>query len=177
VFLSLLALSSSRALLPRSHVLSAVSFLLLVRAHLPLSSTRSGCTMAPSRSIASRLLIASRRAPPPSLYAVQHCRNQSTNHLGERFRCMSLTSGCIVMSESFVLVIEWQYVANCGKNRRTQYDDDADDDVEMLSFFVTHTHLTSLTLSISPLSLSLSLCVCVCVCHFLTCSATPNSQS
>ena len=41
---------------------------------------------------------------------------------------MSLTSECIVVSESFVLVIEWQYVANCERNRRAKYDDDADDD-------------------------------------------------
>jgi len=76
VFLSLLALRSSHAPLPCSHVPSAAisSFSLLVRAHQPLLSASPGCTTAPSRPDASRLLIASRRAP---LY-VPHFRHQSS---------------------------------------------------------------------------------------------------
>ena len=42
-----------------------------------LLSASPGCTTPPSRPVASRLLIASRRAPPPPLY-VPHFRHQSS---------------------------------------------------------------------------------------------------
>jgi len=56
--------------------------------HRLLSSASPGCTTAPSRSVASRLLIASRRAP---LYA-PHFRHQSINQ--SSWRCKSLTDEC-----------------------------------------------------------------------------------
>ena len=141
----MLALSSSRALLPRSHVLSAVSFLLLVRAHLPLSSTSSGCTTAPNRSIASRLLSAPRRAPPPTT-ATTVCATLDDDWLIGFDASLSLLN--VLWCQRALFSSSSGNVANCERNRRTKYDDDDDDD----AFILRYSHLASLTLSISPLS-------------------------
>jgi len=161
VFLSLLALRSSRAPLPPSHAPSAAtSFSLLVRAHQPLFSASSRCATAPSRSVASRLLMASRRAPPP-LY-VPHFRHQSINQsiIWKGFRCESLADECIfVVSGRFVVVvIEWV----CEIRSNTRYDDG---DVGYAA--ALRTHLGSLTLAISL----------VCLFFSCLCSATAKSHS